>query len=58
MRYWGAWYAARCGQAPGLPVPVPVVIPFIVDHAARGEQVGDRDAARNRDQGDMNFQHS
>lgn len=35
MRYWAAWYAARYGQALRMPVPVPVVIQFIVDHAAR-----------------------
>ncbi|CAN7779911.1 site-specific integrase [Variovorax sp. LjRoot84] len=35
MRYWCAWYAARYGQALRLPVPVPVAIQFIVDHAAR-----------------------
>jgi integrase len=35
MRYWCAWYAARYGQALALPVPVAVVVQFIVDHAAR-----------------------
>lgn len=35
MRYWCAWYAARYGQTLALPVPVPVVVQFIVDHAAR-----------------------
>lgn len=35
MRYWCAWFAARYGQALALPVPVPVVVQFIVDHAAR-----------------------
>ena len=35
MRYWCAWFAARYGQALRLPVSVPVVIQFIVDHAAR-----------------------
>lgn len=35
MRYWCAWFAARYGQALTLPVPVPVVVQFIVDHAAR-----------------------
>ncbi|MDN4592175.1 integrase [Xenophilus aerolatus] len=35
MRYWCAWYAARYGGALALPVPVPVVVQFIVDHAAR-----------------------
>ncbi|WP_422822936.1 site-specific integrase [Variovorax humicola] len=39
MRYWCAWYAARYGQALALPVPVPVVIQFIVDHAARKADV-------------------
>src|SRR5215216_6233431 len=34
MRYWCAWYAARYGHALSLPVPVPVVVQFIVDHAA------------------------
>ena len=35
MRYWCAWYAARYGGALTLPVEVPVVVQFIVDHAAR-----------------------
>lgn len=35
MRYWCAWYAARYGGALTLPVPAPVVVQFIVDHAAR-----------------------
>ena len=35
MRYWCAWYAARYGASLALPVPVPVVVQFIVDHAAR-----------------------
>jgi integrase len=35
MRYWCAWFAARYGRALALPVPVPVVVQFIVDHAAR-----------------------
>ncbi len=35
MRYWCAWYAARYGEVLRLPVAVPVVIQFIVDHAAR-----------------------
>ncbi|RYF53799.1 MAG: hypothetical protein EOO29_56040, partial [Comamonadaceae bacterium] len=34
MRYWCAWYAARYGRTLNLPVPVPVVVQFIVDHAA------------------------
>lgn len=35
MRYWAAWYVARYGQALRMPVSVPVVVQFIVDHAAR-----------------------
>lgn len=37
MRYWGAWFAARYGRALELPVPVPAVLQFIVDHAQRQE---------------------
>lgn len=40
MRYWQAWFAARYGQELKWPVPVPVVVQFIVDHAAR-EQADD-----------------
>jgi hypothetical protein len=36
----GAWYAARYGHALALPVPVPVVVQFIVDHAARRHEDG------------------
>ncbi len=42
MRYWCAWAQARYGKALALPVPVPVVVQFIVDHTARlknGERV-------------------
>lgn len=35
MRYWAAWFAARYGDVLRTPVPVPVVIQFIVDHASR-----------------------
>lgn len=35
MRYWCAWYAARFGSQLSLPVPVPAVVQFIVDHAKR-----------------------
>ncbi|MFC5606092.1 site-specific integrase [Variovorax soli] len=35
LRYWCAWYALRYGAALTLPLPVPVMIQFIVDHAAR-----------------------
>jgi integrase len=36
-RYWGAWYAVRYGRALQLPVPIPVVIQFIVDHLRRAK---------------------
>jgi hypothetical protein len=45
MRYWCAWYAARYGHALSLPVPVPVVVQFIVDHAARRHEDGAPDEA-------------
>lgn len=35
MRYWAAWYGARYGLVLAMPVPVPVVVQFIADHAAR-----------------------
>jgi hypothetical protein len=35
MRYWSAWYGARYDQALQLPVAVPMVVQFIVDHAER-----------------------
>ncbi|MGO4396622.1 integrase, partial [Variovorax sp. M-6] len=40
MRYWAAWFGARYGRQMALPVPVPVVIQFIVDHAERSTQAG------------------
>ncbi len=40
LRYWSAWYAARYGQTLRLPVPPPVVIQFIVDHAQRTTRAG------------------
>ena len=43
MRYWAAWYAARYGDVLRMPVPVPVVIQFIVDHAARKADARDPD---------------
>lgn len=33
LRYWAAWFAARYGQPLRLPVPVPAVVQFVVDHA-------------------------
>jgi integrase len=35
LRYWGAWYHCRYGQALELPLPVPVVLQFVADHALR-----------------------
>jgi integrase len=32
LLYWGAWYALRYGKLLTAPVPVPVVIQFILDH--------------------------
>lgn len=32
MLYWGAWYALRYGKVLTAPVPVPVVIQFMLDH--------------------------
>lgn len=43
MRYWAAWYAARYGDVLRMPVAVPVVIQFIVDHAARKADAQDPD---------------
>ncbi|VTU44764.1 site-specific integrase [Variovorax sp. RA8] len=40
MRYWGAWYGLRYGHQLDLPVPVPVVVQFIVDHAERSTKAG------------------
>nr|WP_315491521.1 site-specific integrase [uncultured Rhodoferax sp.] len=35
LRYWAAWYGMRYGRQIQLPVPVPCVLQFIVDHAER-----------------------
>lgn len=35
LRYWAAWFALRYGQRVALPMPVPAVLQFIVDHAER-----------------------
>jgi len=40
MRYWAAWFGARYGQQMALPVQVPVVVQFIVDHAERSTKAG------------------
>jgi hypothetical protein len=49
MRYWCAWFAARYGRALALPVPVPVVVQFIVDHAAREADEEDRNGDEDGD---------
>lgn len=36
MRYWSAWVEARYRQPLSLPVPVSMVVQFMVDHLARG----------------------
>lgn len=36
LRYWCAWAQARYGQPLALPVAVPTVLQFLVDHLARG----------------------
>jgi integrase len=35
LRYWAAWFSVRYGLRLALPLPVPVVLQFIVDHAER-----------------------
>jgi integrase len=35
MRYWAAWFNVRYARSLSLPVEVPVVVQFIVDHASR-----------------------
>lgn len=35
LRYWAGWFGLRYGQQIALPVPPPVVLQFIVDHAQR-----------------------
>lgn len=40
LRYWAAWFGLRYGVQISLPLPVPAVLQFIVDHAQRGTQAG------------------
>jgi hypothetical protein len=35
LRYWAAWFYLRYRATLALPVPVPVVLQYIVDHVAR-----------------------
>jgi integrase len=40
LRYWAAWFQLRYRQALALPVPVPAVVQFIVDHVERQDEAG------------------
>ena len=40
LRYWAAWFSVRYGLRLALPLPVPVVLQFIVDHAERLDDAG------------------
>lgn len=40
LRYWAGWYGLRYGSQIQLPVPVPCVLQFIVDHAERTTEKG------------------
>ncbi len=42
LRYWAAWFRLRYRAALTLPVPVPVVLQFIVDHIERIAEEGVR----------------
>lgn len=38
LRYWAAWYLARYGQPIKLPIPVVVILQFMLDHLARSNR--------------------
>ncbi len=40
LRYWAAWFHLRYRAALTLPVPVPVVLQFLVDHVQRSTEHG------------------
>ena len=40
LRYWAAWFGLRYGRQISLPLPVPAVLQFIVDHAQRSTPKG------------------
>ena len=40
LRYWSAWHAMRYGRQIQLPVAIPCVLQFIVDHAERTTNIG------------------
>lgn len=40
LRYWAAWFGLRYGVQIALPLPVPAVLQFVVDHAQRAAPGG------------------
>lgn len=40
LRYWAAWFRLRYRRALELPVPVPVVLQYLVDHLERADESG------------------
>src|SRR5580692_11465371 len=40
LRYWAAWFRLRYRQPLTLPVPVPAVLQFLVDHVERSTEDG------------------
>jgi hypothetical protein len=42
LRYWAAWFRLRYRASIALPVPVPVVLQFVVDHVERVADTGIR----------------
>ncbi|ACB34071.1 integrase family protein [Leptothrix cholodnii SP-6] len=40
LRYWAAWFSLRYGRPLALPLPVTVVLQFVVDHAQRLDEAG------------------
>ncbi len=40
LRYWAAWFSLRYGRPLALPLPVTVVLQFVVDHAQRLDDAG------------------
>src|SRR5262245_5818289 len=40
LRYWAAWFRLRYRQPLGLPVPVPAVLQFLIDHLQRTDEDG------------------
>lgn len=40
LRYWAAWFHLRYGRPFSLPIPVPAVLQFLVDHVVRAADAG------------------